>query len=600
MPVQVSTSQYVRLLSTYLRPQGRRAVLLAGLLFGSIALQLISPQILARFIDDALAGKSLASLFVLAGLFLAVALIGQGVSIAEVWVAENVGWTATNNLRNDLALHVLRLDSSFLNIYTPGALIERVDGDIGKLANFFARFIVQVLGNGLLGIGVIALMYGIDWRVGTAMTVFAIVSIAIMAGLRGFATPLWEREREASSRVFGFIEERLAGTEDIRSAGATGYVMRSNYLLVRDFVRKFSRAILVGVATSNLSIVLLAAGTALSLGLGAWLYQNDAITIGTMYLIYQYANILSQPIEQITRQMQDLQVAGASVGRIQQLMDVESAIHDGPGVAASHSHGRVEHRALGIEFDDVSFGYSDDLTLRNVSFQLAPGSVLGLIGRTGSGKTTITRLLLRLHDPTSGAVRIGGQDLRDFRLADLRARIGVVTQDIQLFNASVRDNLTFFDPVVDNTRIEAILRDLGLGTWLDSLPEGLDTLLPASGGGLSAGEAQLLAFARVFLHDPQIVILDEASSRLDPASELRLERAVDRLLAGRTGIVIAHRLATVRRAGQIMVLADGQIIEHGPRAALVDDPGSRFSRMLRTATDQDPIMVDDEPAKVIS
>jgi ATP-binding cassette subfamily B protein len=360
--------------------------------------------------------------------------------------------------------------------------------------------------------------------------------------------------------------------------------MRSNHERARDFLRKRLKASVIGATTGTSSVLMFAAGTAISLGLGAWLYQDGAITIGTVYLIYQYANVLSQPIEQITRQMQDLQQAGASVGRVQELLETHPTITDGqgsPGVPESTSHG-----ALSVEFDRVTFGYAaDEPVLRDISFRLEPGSVLGLIGRTGSGKTTITRLLLRLHDPTAGMVRIGGTDLREFRLADLRDRIGVVTQDIQLFQASVRDNLTFFDPTVDDGRIIEILRNLGLSRWLDSLPDGLDTPLASGAGGLSAGEAQLLAFARVFLHDPRIVILDEASSRLDPATERRLERAVDRLLAGRTGIVIAHRLATVRRADEIMVLADGRIIEHGPRERLAADPESRFSRMLRTGED---------------
>ncbi|MDQ3541325.1 MAG: ATP-binding cassette domain-containing protein, partial [Chloroflexota bacterium] len=236
--------------------------------------------------------------------------------------------------------------------------------------------------------------------------------------------------------------------------------------------------------------------------------------------------------------------------------------------------------------------------IRDISFRLEPGSVLGLIGRTGSGKTTITRLLLRLHDPTAGTVCIGDTDLRDFRLAELRDRIGVVTQDIQLFQASVRDNLTFFNPAFDDPAIIAILHDLGLSRWLDALPDGLDTQLASGAGGLSAGEAQLLAFARVFLHDSRIVILDEASSRLDPATERGVERAVDRLLAGRTGIVIAHRLATVKRADEIMVLADGRIVEYGPRELLANDPASRFAHMLRTGEDL-VLSADDETSAAV-
>jgi len=591
--VKISARQYWRLLETYLKPQGTRIALLGILLLGSIALQLIAPRVISQFIDRALAGETLNQLFVLAGIFLALAVLTQVVNLAEVWLAENVGWTATNNLRSDLALHVLRLDPAFHNAHTPGGLIERVDGDVGKLGNFFSRFVVQVLGNGLLAIGVFILLFRIDWRIGGALVLFAILAFAIINSLRDVAVPYWAAERESSSRLYGFIEERLSGTEDIRAAGATAYVMRSNHERARDFLRKRLKAAAFGSATGSSSVLMFAAGTAISLGLGAWLYRDGAITIGTAYLIYQYANVLSRPIEQISRQMQDLQQAGASVGRIQELLATRSTIEDGPGVTTPGD------AALAVEFDRVTFGYTpDEPVVSDISFRLEPGAVLGLVGRTGSGKTTITRLLLRLHDPTAGSVRIGDVDIRELRLADLRDRIGVVTQDIQLFQASVRDNLTFFDPDVDDARIIATLRDLGLSRWLDSLPEGLDTPLASGGGGLSAGEGQLLAFARVFLHDPRIVILDEASSRLDPATEQRLERAVDRLLTGRTGIVIAHRLATVRRADEIMVLEGGRIVEYGPRAGLAANPDSRFAGMLRTGQDLVPPAADpnEEPA----
>jgi ABC-type multidrug transport system fused ATPase/permease subunit len=183
---------------------------------------------------------------------------------------------------------------------------------------------------------------------------------------------------------------------------------------------------------------------------------------------------------------------------------------------------------------------------------------------------------------TGGSVRLAGRDVRDVKLAELRERVAVVTQDVQLFHASVRDNLTFFDRSVSDNRIMEAIDALGLSTWLASLPNGLDTELAGGGAGLSAGEAQLIAFTRVFLGDPGLIILDEASSRLDPATERLIENAVHRLLAGRTAVVVAHRLATVQRVDDILVLEEGQVVEHGPRAALAADLGSRFAALLRT------------------
>jgi len=304
----------------------------------------------------------------------------------------------------------------------------------------------------------------------------------------------------------------------------------------------------------------------------------------------------------INAQMQDLQLAVASPSRIQELFAIRSKI----GEAARPDPGALPSTALAVAFDHVTFGYGDagaqdtagegeaqagqEAVLRDLSFHLQPGKVLGLLGRTGSGKTTLTRLLFRLYDPDQGTICVGGDgaltDIRQLPLSDLRHRVGMVTQDVQLFHASVRDNLTFFDRTIADDTILKVIRDLDLGEWLDTLPEGLDTKLASGGGGLSAGEAQLLAFARVFLQDPALVILDEASSRLDPLTERWIERAVDRLVRGRTAIVIAHRLATVQRADEIMILKRGQIREMGSRASLEADPGSHYAALLRAGLEE--------------
>ncbi|MCP4427509.1 MAG: ATP-binding cassette domain-containing protein, partial [Chloroflexi bacterium] len=241
---------------------------------------------------------------------------------------------------------------------------------------------------------------------------------------------------------------------------------------------------------------------------------------------------------------------------------------------------------LSVQFDGVSFHYDDDETdvLADVRFALEPGRILGLLGRTGSGKTTITRLLFRFYDPTVGAIRLGNSNLVDLRhttQVELRRRIGMVTQDVELFHASVRDNLTLFDDSIDDVEILAALTELGLRDWLDELPHGLETRLEAS-DSLSSGEAQLLALGRVFLADPGLVILDEASSRLDPATEALLEQAIDKLLAGRTAIIIAHRLGTVQRADEIMILGNGRILEHDERTILAANPESQFYGLLQT------------------
>jgi ATP-binding cassette, subfamily B, bacterial len=370
---------------------------------------------------------------------------------------------------------------------------------------------------------------------------------------------------------------------------------------------------------------LFALGTVVAFALSAMRFREGTLTIGTVYLIFQYTELLRRPTEQIRNEVQELQQADASMGRIEALLRAAPRLADGPGVALpgpravgsgeppSHGgdgslaalpgppatasgvplgHGDGSLAALppgplAVELDGVSFGYAADVpVLRDVHVCVEPGRVLGVVGRTGSGKSTLTRLLARFYDPLAGVVRLGGVDLRAVRLAVVRARIGLVTQEVHLFNASVRDNLTLFDDGVTDDRIGAVLDTLGLDGWLRELPGGLDTLLGSGGVGLSAGQAQVLACARIFLRDPDLVILDEASSRLDPATERLVHTALGRLLEGRTGIIVAHRPATIAHADDILVLEDGRVREHGPRRALAADPASRFAGLLRAAAQE--------------
>ncbi|GHO60611.1 ABC transporter ATP-binding protein [Ktedonobacter robiniae] len=573
-------NRYWRLLARYLRPQWPRMALLALILVGTISVQVMTPLVASYFIDQATSGGDLHNLIILALLTMVLALAGQGLAVAETYVAENVSWTATNTLRADLVAHLLRLDASFHTAHTPGELIERVDGDVATLARFFSRFVVYVLGNAVLLIGVLGLLYHVDWRVGLGMSVFVVLALTGMLRIRAAATPSWAAERQASADFYGFLGEYLAGLQDIRSSGAGAFVLRRCAEVMRSWLAITRKAQMWGYGLGATSQGLFALGTAAALALSAMLFTSSTLTIGAVYLIFQCTEMLRQPTEQIRNEVQDLQQADASMARVEALLNTRPRVIDGPGVA-------LPPGPLAVEFENVSFSYAEDApVLRGVNISLAPGRVLGVVGRTGSGKTTLTRLLLRFYDPVAGAVRLGGVDLREVHLSALRSRIGLVTQEVNIFHASVRDNLTLFNDSIPDERIRAALDTLGLGNWLRELPCGLDTQLLPDGAGLSAGQSQVLACARILLLDPDLVILDEASSRLDPATDRLVHTALGRLLEGRTGIIVAHRLATIAYAHDVLVLEDGQVREYGPRLALAADPTSRFADLLSVATEE--------------
>jgi ATP-binding cassette subfamily B protein/ATP-binding cassette subfamily C protein len=574
--------------------------LLAAILCGTIAVQVITPLVASRFIDRATAGAALNDLIYLALLTIGLALAGQAMAVAETYVAERVSWAATNALRADLLAHLLRMEGAFHAAHTPGELIERADGDVATLSRFFSRFVISVVGNGALIAGVIALLAYVDWRVGLGLGCFVALALIAMLRIRATAAPLWAAERQATANFYGFVGEYLAGLEDVRSSGAGAFVLRRCAEIMRAWLAATRKAQMRGYALVASSQGLFALGTIVAFAISAALFQAGALTIGMVYLIFRYTDMLRQPTEQIRNEVQDLQQADASIGRIEALLGTTPRLLDGPGDALPPGR-------LGVELAGVSFRYEDEgqktkdesddpssfvprpsskQVLHEISFTLPPGRVLGIVGRTGSGKTTLTRLLPRFYDPLAGTVRLGGVDLRSVQVAAVRARIGLVTQDVHLFNASVRDNLTLFDDGVPDDRICAVLDALGLTEWLRELPHELDTVLGSDSVGLSAGQAQVLACARIFLRDPDVVILDEASSRLDPATERLVHTALGRLLEGRTGIIVAHRLSTIAYADDILVLEDGRVREYGPRQALAADPASHFAGLLRLAAEE--------------
>ncbi|MGI6609083.1 MAG: ABC transporter ATP-binding protein [Limnochordia bacterium] len=578
--MNVSIRQYYNVLAKYLSDQRWRFAGLAVLMLGSIGLQVVNPQVMRYFIDAATSGDATQTLGWAAGLFLGMALLHQVLGVGATYMGESVAWHATNALREDLARHCLALDMSFHTEKSPGEFIERIETDVLEFSTFFSQLVLRIVGNVLLLVGVLLALTFLDWPLGIAFAAYSMVTLVGLALVRGIAVPHQKARREAETDLFAFLEERLAGTEDIRSCGAVDYVIRKLYELQTVILQRWRKASLMQMGIWTTSGLLMKAGFGFAMVLSFFLSRNGRISLGTVYVVLHYVNLISRPIQQLTQQMESLQTIGATVQRMSELLEQQSTITDGPGVGFSEG-------ALGLEFRDVSFAYTENKgVLHGISFRLEAGKVLGLLGRTGGGKTTVARLIFRLYDPVSGSVYVNGNDVKQARLRELRQRVAYVTQDVQLFQASVRDNITLFDRTVSDERILEVMGELGLSDWLQQLPDGLDTRLRSGGRSLSAGEAQLLALTRVFLRDPGLVVLDEASSRLDPATEHLVETAIDRLLRGRTAIIIAHRLGTVHRSDDILILDGGRIAEYGERRRLLDEPTSRFHGLHQTGLEE--------------
>ncbi|MDP7361202.1 MAG: ABC transporter ATP-binding protein [Candidatus Latescibacteria bacterium] len=555
-----------------MRPHRRRVALLALFIFGYIGVRLAFPQIARFFIDTALDDGPLESLMWAAAFYLIVGVGRQFFFLGSSYLGQDVGWRTTNRMRDELAKHCLHLDMGFHSAHTPGELVERVDGDTTALSNFLSSFAGRVIGAFLLLLGVLGFVWREDWRVGLALSLFALVAFMVINLTRSMAVPIYAAEREGYSRLYGFLEERLAGIEDIRVNGAVGFILERFFQVNRDTYGRVMKSALMGAVLRSITTVLFTFGHAMTMGMGYWLYQEGQFTIGTVYLVFEYTTLLRFPLYQISEQINDLQRATAGFKRIEALHRIQSRVVGGD------SH--ISDGPLDVDFDTVDFDYfAGSPVLRDVNFRLEAGQTLGLLGRTGSGKTTLTRLLFRFYDVHEGGqIRLGGQRLQDASLESLRQRVGMVTQDVQIFRATVRENLSLFDEEIDDTRILSAIDTLALGEWYRTLSQGLDT--PIAAGSLSAGESQLIAFARVFLKDPGLVILDEPSSRLDPLTERRIDRAVSGLLQGRTAIIIAHHLATVQRVDDILILEEGRVLEHGRREQLTQDPASHFARLL--------------------
>ena len=570
------------ILATYTKPVRWPLLLLGIILAASIVIQLIAPVLTARFINTAVEGAPVRDLVTIALLATGFAVAGYILTPLETWASEHIGWEATNALRFDLLAHLLRLDAAFHARHTVGELIERVDGDVSHLARFFSRFVVNILGSSVMMLGILVLLFRIDLKVGAAVAGMLILAVITMFRIRIAATPAWAQERQASAGYYGFLGEILAAREDITSSNAVPWVTHRTTRLLRALYATTGKAGMFGYALAASTSAFFGIGAVAALAIGASQFRSGTMSLGTVYLVFQYTQMLQAPVNRLRDEIQDLQQADASLNRVTTLLAEPVAPDTSSGTP-------LPHGPLGVIVDDITFGYDPaDPVIHHLSVSIPTGDVLGIVGRTGSGKTTIARLLTRTWQAQSGSISLVPGDrppipLSEVSRDEIRHRVGLVTQEVAMFGATLRDNLTLFDPSIPDSHLHHVLEQVGLDGWLATLPAGLDSLLQSDGVGLSAGQAQLIACARILIRDPDIIILDEASSRLDPATEQQFHLAFARMLAGRTGVIIAHRVDTLHLADHILVLDRGQVAEYGPRSTLEADPTSRFSRLLATA-----------------
>ena len=395
-PASPSLRQYRELLSRYLKPQIGLVIWMAALLLSGIAIKLINPQVLRYFLDTAQVGGAPRSLQTAAGLFLAFAILQELLSLATQYVTALVGWSSTNRLRADLALHLLRLDLSFHKLRTPGELIDRADDDVTQLSNFLSVFTVNMLGNGLLVLGILVMLFRENAWVGLGMLAYTLVTLLVLRSIQQLAVPRWVAERQSSALLYGYIEERISGDEEIRAAGAEAYVMRGLYRYMRDVTRKTRTATVFSSLTYNLTNLVYVLGYAAGLAIGVFLYLRGEASLGTAYLLTYYVGMLSNPLQSIRGQAEDLQQASANIQRINELFALQPQVVD-PVHVDEVPPKILPGGPLSVSFQEVSFQYDDNRNgngtsetnrseqgkaLSGVSFEIQPGRVLGILGRT--------------------------------------------------------------------------------------------------------------------------------------------------------------------------------------------------------------------------
>ncbi len=572
MSAMAASGEHWRALARLVRAEVRTYIRLALVLTVGASLPLAGPLLVRRVVDLAASGSaSTADVVGPATAYLVIAIASQFLAVFVTWLATVTAWNTANRLRLELAEHVLSLDLEFHRTHSPGELIQRIDGDITSVSDFLSKIVAKAVSALLLVLGMVVVLTVLNWRLGLGFAVYALIAGWIAGRTRDRAVGETVTEMAAHAKMYGGIEERLTAGEDLRSNRAGPHVMwrfiQDNTEVLAASMRS-EKAFIAFWARVQLTLIV---GVAIALGGSAWFLQAGAISLGTTLLLVQYALMLRRPLEDLVDDFDVIQKASGAMVRVGELQATRSALADNG--SASPPPG-----ALSVECVGLGFHYGDgDPILTKVNLSIPAGRTVGLVGRTGGGKTTLARLVLRLADATEGQLLLGGVPIQDLPLGELRSRVAMIPQEVHLLAGSVRENVTLFDASVSDDRVVDALTRAGLAKLVAG---GIHRRLGGDELSLSAGEEQLLSMARIWLRDPDLIVLDEATARIDPKTEERLHDALAELTQGRTALIVAHRLSTLHSVDEIVVIDGGRILEHGNRASLEADPNSEYRRML--------------------
>lgn len=572
----------------YLKPY-KTQVGFAFLLIALVAaLGIASPLLVKMAIDRALDGELAEAvrrtmLWQIGGAYAAILVATAGLHYGQIMLLQTIGQNVMLDLRRQLFRHVMRQDLALFDRQPVGRLMTRLTSDIEALNELFTSGLVTVATDVLTLGAIMGVMIWLDWRL--ALLSFTVIPVLfVLAGFfRSRVRQSFRRIRVRVARINSFLQEHIAGISIVRAFGQHDRRLERFDTMNLAHTRAHLETVSAfAVFFPAVEIVSTAAVVLLLWQGGLWV-EGGSVTLGTLVAFVQYAQRFYRPISDLSEKFNILQGAMAASERVFALLDTKAMVVD-PAVPAT-----TPDRARGsIRFEDVHFGYvpldgDDDgatpvefdtarekkAVLRGMDFEVKPGEKVAIVGSTGAGKTTLISLLLRFYDVDSGRVALDGVDVRDWALQDLRGQCALVLQDPRLFSGSLRENLTLWDEEFDEERLQDAIAKVGLDRVVARLPHGLDEELREGGLRLSTGERQLAAFARALAHDPPVLVLDEATASIDAETEARIQRATAILMQGRTSIVIAHRLATVRDADRILVLHHGRLLEQGTHDELM-------------------------------